>query len=100
MLHRYEGRLFTLCNPSEPRLGFCLSDAQVQEIRMRNKEDRTHYQRLAIDAIEGQDKALAREQAANAGRVKAVIGGVVGGIGALLIGIGSGIVVGVFGIKR
>lgn len=98
MLPRYQGRLWTLCNPTYPDGGFCLSIEQAKEIRLRIAEDRAHWQRLAIDTVEQGEKSVALAQArqadAEGARAKAVAGAVLGSILALLVGGGLGVAFG------
>lgn len=91
---RYQGKLFTLCSRLEPSRGFCLSDAQVQEIRMRYNEDRIYFENVAVNALEASEKALARLSGTQSVAARAVLGAVLGSIAALLAGVGTGILLG------
>ncbi len=87
------GRLWTLCNVFEPEQGFCLSIAQGREIWLRYKEDQGHFKRLSIDAIAAQDRAIALMEGEATGRKQAILGGVLGGVAALLTGVGVGFLI-------
>ncbi len=82
-----------MCNPLEPRFGYCLSELQVREVRMRLAEDRAFFRRVAVDANERSEKAEARSEGAEAARLGAVIGAIVGSASAVVLGILTGILV-------
>lgn len=100
LLPRYEGRIWTLCDPVDPDKGFCLSIAQARELYMRIGEDRAHFKRLAVAAIETQDKALALVDGIEARRMSAVYGGVFGSVGAVVLGVAIGIIFGHYAILK
>lgn len=98
-LPRYEGRLWTLCNEADPDKGFCLSLAQAKEIRIRFKQEIAHHKNGEIDAREKQEKAEARLEGEAAAKNKAILTGILAGVGALLLGTGLGVTIGVFGVR-
>lgn len=93
---RYEGKLWTLCNPVQPEGGFCLSLAQAREIRIRFYEELADREVEAIDADERAAKAEARERAAEAETTRSKIIGAALGTLFSLIAVGAGIAIGHF----
>lgn len=87
---RFLGRLWTLCDETRPEMGVCLSAGQVREIWLRFGEDQARFKRVAIDAVEGRDKAQARAEDEAAAKQRAQLGAVLGAAGAFLVGIGAG----------
>lgn len=93
---RYTGRLWTLCDLEHPELGFCLTHGQAREIWLRFGEDVGRLHRLAIDAVEAQDKALASASTEYEGKMRAILAGVLGGLAAFVAGGVAGILIGHF----
>ncbi|MCC6811337.1 MAG: hypothetical protein IT381_28160 [Deltaproteobacteria bacterium] len=95
---RYFGRLWTLCDIEHPEFGVCLSRGQVKEIFLRFGEDQGRAKRVAIDAIKERDTALAQAAAEAVAKRRAILGGVLGGVGALLVGVTAGILIDRFAV--
>jgi hypothetical protein len=89
-----EKTLWPFCDDAEPGRGFCLTLWHVRQIRAINKKKEAAWTKRWLDEKERADKLAVRNDAANAGKVSAVVIPIVIGVLAAGAGIGIGYVVG------
>jgi hypothetical protein len=87
--------LWTLCDDAAPWKGFCMSLAQVKEIRLRYTEDRARLRLSLVDASEKLAKANVRLEAAAAQRGKEALVATFIALGVLAVGVAVGIPIGI-----